>query len=63
MLVHLAATKKVVMLHAADEQENHDREEHYEQELCQSKPRWILFFLISLVAICCHALFSLEPIA
>jgi hypothetical protein len=39
MPVHLAAAKKVVMLHASDEQEKHDCEERYEQELCQSKPR------------------------
>jgi len=39
MLVHLAAAKKVVMYHASDKQEKHGGQEHYEQELRNSKPR------------------------
>jgi hypothetical protein len=58
MPVLLATAKKVVMLHASDKQKKHDCQDHYEQKLGKPKPRWILFFLISLVAIRCHELLS-----
>ena len=58
MPVLLASAKKVVAHHASDKQEYRDGQDHYEQKLGKPKPRWILFFLISLVAIRCHALFS-----
>lgn len=54
MLVELATAKEVRMHHALDEQENHDRQEHYEQEHRECNPWWIRFFRIYLVPIGCH---------
>lgn len=54
MPVEMAGAKEVVMHHTSDEQENHGRQEHYEQELSECNPRWIRFFRIHLAPIGFH---------
>ena len=58
MLIELAATKEMVTHHASCKQKNHDGQDHYEQNLCKTKPRWILFFRVHIVPIRGHELLS-----
>lgn len=53
--VHLSPAKEVVTQHASGKQENRDRQKDDEEELCKSKPTWILFFRNYLVPIRRHA--------
>lgn len=46
MVVLRAPAKKVVTHHALRKQESRDGQDQDEQELCESKPRWILSFRI-----------------
>jgi len=58
MMVLRAPAKEVVTQHASGEQKNRDRQQDNEEELCESKPGWILFSRIDLIPIRRHALLS-----
>lgn len=61
MPVHLAAAKKMVMLHTCYKQEKNDSEENDEQDLHHSEQPWILLIFIDFVPILRHVLYSRHP--